>query len=261
MKPRSSWTVGTRGFTLIELLVVIGIIAIIAALLLPALAAAKERAKRAQCMSNLKQIGVALIVYANDNDDVLPQSTVAGESLGQATWDLPRSMADNIGTQGSSTNSIYRNIFYCPGAFTTVQNEDFWWNYSSGHRVTSYQWFIRRSDSNTNYPSVLTSPKGYLSKISMGFLRGVKPVDAEMAADVVISEGTGHRTDKFRGVYTSNPAELPNGYNSSHMRGGLPAGGNILFEDGHVIWRRFLDMHEPAWGAWLSGGHNRYEWF
>lgn len=71
------------GFTLIELLVVIAIIAILAAILFPVFARAREQARRTSCLSNLKQIGVAMAMYCSDYDGFLP--TLAGKPSAQPT--------------------------------------------------------------------------------------------------------------------------------------------------------------------------------
>src|SRR5207248_9806680 len=82
-----------RGFTLIELLVVIAIIAILAAILFPVFAQAREKARMTTCLSNLKQVGTGLMMYAQDYDEMLPGSKVYAnpghplyKSYGWALW-------------------------------------------------------------------------------------------------------------------------------------------------------------------------------
>ena len=77
-----------KGFTLIELLVVIAIIAILAAILFPVFAQAREKARQTSCLSNLKQIGTAVQLYTDDYDETYPINLIVGTYAGTAVYDL-----------------------------------------------------------------------------------------------------------------------------------------------------------------------------
>ena len=215
-----------KGFTLIELLVVIAIIAILAALLLPALAKAKSKAIRIQCTSNIKQWGMAVAMYAGDNRDYFPANPTSDGATGFAwvakSWNnmfYPQYLYPNrVGSAAAERNK--QDVVYCPTDqwHRIVEN-------SARTNLIGYQFLPGREASGWNYTYAGLQEWMYRKKLGGPYRKAPVMVDKIQALG-------------------SNPYNL-NWYSgqtptANHVgKGGVAEGGNFLYEDGSVLWRKF----------------------
>jgi prepilin-type N-terminal cleavage/methylation domain-containing protein/prepilin-type processing-associated H-X9-DG protein len=252
-----------HSFTLIELLVVVAIIAILSALLLPALQNAKLQAKRAACQSNLHQLGIAVTSYAGDFSDWLPTMNTSWPWYPSWAW-IYDAFTDATATSFRGQGLVYlyyggylksKNVFYCPGYWDNCGDGFGWrapeigwpltvggvpsgppWQWRSG-----YMW-LRGADSN-----FVGSCDGVLGDCAVKLNEVVRwdgqhfPANSAKTVALTCLE-FGYRVGGS-GSFTCDQCMY------SHANSGNPRGANAWFLDGHVEWLPESMMQDSSGGS------------
>jgi prepilin-type N-terminal cleavage/methylation domain-containing protein len=231
------------GFTLIELLVVIAIISILAAILFPVFARARENARRASCLSNLKQLGLGVMMYVQDYDEHYPFNSQSRATLGGEWASIP-SNADFTSTANIFWPLLLQpytksaQVFYCPSS-SYVSNGNYG-NYGANRIIIK-----DGSDTATSLDmAAISSPSSIYMVMDAGIYKinptDVKRVDSGAGCNYL--PGTGPGTAANLPAMACTKSEL----NADYVSGRHFDGVNMVFGDGHAKWLKSQIVYSEA---------------
>jgi prepilin-type N-terminal cleavage/methylation domain-containing protein/prepilin-type processing-associated H-X9-DG protein len=246
-------------FTLIELLVVIAIIAILAAMLLPALARAKNAARRGACLSNLREIGIAFKMFLDDNNSRFPKAVTEREATDSARWGnipdtpgdrAPYSIRGQLQSYIASTNFISNagansdpgaNAFRCRSSVEwPVPGPGQWFTTDYGFNL-----------SEANYSAGFGQSAWYQANPNYGFNENYTETSIDKPANFIIvaDAGRGDNTPSRGGVY---PMQViaPGTTSQSQLLERHDRRANLGYSDGHTEQNTFSN-------SWAAGQWQR----
>jgi len=216
----------SAAFTLIELLIVIAIIGILIALVVPALTRSRDTALSVHCLNNMRQVGTAVMLYADDHNDTFPRSQHSAFAHGELPW--ARAVAPYLGSSSTSWKDLLKNIYRC----------------SQDQRPSSVSYGLNvyfelgPDDDYPGYPATWR-----------------RRIDVSNPSSTILIAENNSEADHIMPNFWSSPGDAVDVATDRHN-----GKANYIFADGHAESRDFISLYNPGedvdlWNPGASAMH------